>query len=366
MLELLVLAPGLVHFTIPLAYYTYLKGCLRRPWNIKVDEGYLPTVTVIVPTYNEAALILNRLENMNQQDYPRELVKVIVVDSSDDGTADAVEKWSKTNHDMNLKLVREKDRRGKLHALDLALKHVSKDCGVVVFTDADVVWEPKALRKAVSYLADSSVGAVTARIMYTGIEDSFLEDTYRDYYNIIRIAESKVHSTPVHNGPFLAVRAKLLHEMGLPMFLGSDDSAFGSFIAFMGYRAIEADDITVREPMRGSQVLRKIRRSQHLLLNFFTSKRYTKERGLYKDSSFDRIWKIEWWLHVVNPWFLLISTTFLVVDVTLFRSMLSLSLLTIGVALLVLKTFRMWILQQLYLMVAVVRNLWTKEVMWKK
>lgn len=366
LLEVLALTIAIVHFATPLIYYAYLKRYERRPWNIRVDNGYKCRLAVILPTYNETEIIKEKLENIEQQDYPKELLKVIVIDSSDDGTAHVVEEWSSTNNDLNLKLIKEKERRGKLYALDLALKHVSPDCGVIVFTDADAFWNPKALSKAVSLLADPNVGAVTARIMYTGIKDKLLENTYRDYYNVVRVAESKVHSTPVHNGPFLAIKAELFHQMGLPMFEGSDDSAFASFIAFTGYRAIEVDDIIVKEPLRGSQILKKIRRAQHLLLNFLATKRYTKKRGLYIKSSFDRIWKIEWWLHVVNPWLLVVGTAFLFVDLALFKSKTGLALLAIGLALLALKSFRMWVFQQLYLAIGAVRNLWNKNTMWKR
>jgi glycosyltransferase involved in cell wall biosynthesis len=339
---------------------------LDKPWNITFDANFKPKVTVILPTYDEADIIEQRLENLQQQDYPKELMEVLIVDSSDDETASIVKKWVRRENDMNLKLIREAERRGKIHALELALKYISPDCEVIVFTDADVFWHPEALSKVVSYLSDHSVGASTASIVYTDIENSFLEDAYRDYYNIIRVAESKVHSTPIHNGPLLAIKAELLRSAGLPTFPGSDDSAFGSFVAFNGYRAVQADDIIIKEPIRGNQVLRKIRRAQHLLINFLTTKRYAKKRGLYRKSLFDRIWRMEWYFHVVNPWLLMVSIAFFLIDVTLFKSLISMVLLSIGLAFLALKTFRMWFLQQLYLTVAAIRNLWTKDVMWKK
>jgi glycosyltransferase involved in cell wall biosynthesis len=351
------------HFVVPLTYYVYMKRKIRIPWNIKVNNDYLPKVTVILPTYNEVEIIKERLENLRQQDYPRHLMEIIVADSSNDGTAEVVENWSETNG-MNIQVIKESERRGKLYDLNSALRHVSLNSDVVVFTDADVIWEPKALSKAVRYLADPRVGAVTANILYE--ESKFLENVYRNYYNIVRIAESKIHSTPIHNGPFLVIKAQLLREVGLPMFPGSDDSAFGSFIAFMGYRAIELDEITIKEPIRGNQIIRRIRRAQHLLLNFIITKRYTKERGLYKKTEFDRTWKIEWWLHIVNPWFLLISIALFGGNILLYRSVVSLGLLTIGLVLLISKSFTMWVLQQLYLMIAAVRNLWTRDVVWRR
>ena len=151
-----------------------------------------------------------------------------------------------------------------------------------------------------------------------------------------------------------------------PIFPGSDDSSFGSFIAFTGYRAIQADDIQVKEPIRGNQFRRKIRRAQHLLLNFLKTKQYAKKFGVYKHiEPFEKIWRMEWWLHVVNPW-LLIASIILLITAVLYGSSLALILLGIGLALLVLKTYRTWALQQIYLVIASVRNLWTSENVWSK
>jgi cellulose synthase/poly-beta-1,6-N-acetylglucosamine synthase-like glycosyltransferase len=245
-----------------------------------------------------------------------------------------------------------------------SLKYVSSESSIVVFTDADAFWEPDALNKATTYFADPSVGAVTLNITYSG--DKVFENTYRDYYNIIRVAESKIYATPVHNGPFLAIRTELLRKFGLPAFPGSDDSSFGSYIALLGFRAIQVDNVAVKELVRGSQFRRKVRRAQHLLLNFLKTKQYAKKLGVYRHTKpFEKVWKIEWWLHVINPWLLIICAILLAMS-TFYGSFTALILLGIGLMLLALRAYRTWILQQFYLIIAAVRNLWTKEITWSK
>jgi cellulose synthase/poly-beta-1,6-N-acetylglucosamine synthase-like glycosyltransferase len=261
-------------------------------------------------------------------------------------------------------LVEEHERKGKLSAVMESLKHVSSESGVVVFTDADASWEPDALDKATKYFADPYVGAVTASMLYSN--DGTFENVYRKYYNMIRVAESKVFATPVHNGPFLAIRAELLRKYGLPAFRGSDDSSFGSYVALLGFRAIQVDDVVVKEPIRGSQFRRKLRRAQHLLLSFLKTKSYAKKLGIYRPvKSFEKIWRMEWWLHVINPW-LLVASALLLAMSTFYASFIAIKLLGIGIMLLVLKAYRTWVLQQLYLVIAAVRNLWTKEIIWSK
>lgn len=369
LLDVLAIILGLVHFGIPLAYYYYLKKrYLNKPWNIKIDENYKPKVTIIIPTYNEARLIQSKLDNIYSQDYPRELIEVIVVDSnSSDGTVELVEEWAFRHRDVNLKIIREPIRRGMVPALNYALQNYQVSGEIVVFTDVDAFWNFDALRNIVKYFADSTVGAVTASIMPVTQSNSSLEETYRNYYNTLRIAESKVHSTPVHNGPLIAFRTNLLYRIGgLPEFTGNNDSTPASIMAFMGYRAIQVDDVIVREPLRKEQFYRKVRRAQHLLLSFLKTKQYAKKLGVYKYvKPFERIWKVEWWLHVVNPW-LLFSFIVLLVLSTLHGSLLAPPLLGTGLLLLVSKTSRVWILQQAYLIIATIRNLWTREIMWSK
>jgi len=369
LLELVALTLAGVHFGVPLAYYFYLKRAyLNRPWNIEVDENYRPRVTVIVPTYNEAKFIQKKLDNIYGQDYPRSLVEVIVVDSaSDDGTVDLVKKWASEHKDVNLRLVEEPERRGMVPALNYVLRHCRINGEIIVFTDVDAFWDVDALTKVAKYFADPNVGAVTASITPATLANDLLEGTYRNYYNLLRIAESKAHSTPIHNGAFVAYRTSLLYKMrGLPEFTGNNDSTPASIVAFMGYRAIQVDDVVVKEPVRGNQFLRKIRRAKHLLLSFLKTKRYAKELGVYRHTkSFEKVWKVEWWLHVINPW-LLIVCLILLIMAAFYGYLVALILIGVGLTLLILKAYRMWVLHQLYLVIAAVRNLWTREIAWSK
>jgi len=358
-----------IHFGAPLAYYFYMKRkYLNRPWNVKVDENYRPEVTVIVPTYNEVKFIQRKLDNIYGQDYPKSLMEVIVVDSaSDDGTVDLVKRWASEHRDVDLRLVEEPERRGMVPALNYVLQHCRISGEIVVFTDVDAFWEINALTKVAKYFADPNIGAVTASITPTTLANDFLEGTYRNYYNLLRIAESKVHSTPIHNGAFMAFRTSLLYKMGgIPDYTGNDDSTPASVIAFMGYRAIQIDDVVVKEPVRESQFRRKVRRAQHLLLSFLKTKQYAKRLGIYRyTKEFERTWKLEWWLHVVNPWLLITCMLFLVISM-FYKSLMASISLGLGLTFLILKTYRTWVLQQVYLVLAIMRNLWTREIAWSK
>jgi cellulose synthase/poly-beta-1,6-N-acetylglucosamine synthase-like glycosyltransferase len=369
MLELIALILAGIHFGIPLTYYYYAKTrWLPKPWNIKIDENYRPKITIIIPTYNEAEFICNKLDNLYAQDYPKSLMEIIIVDSkSNDGTVDLVKEWASKHVDVNLRLLEEPERRGMVPALNYALQHCQVNGEIVVFTDVDAFWDVNALTKIAKYFADLNIGAVTAGIVPTTLANDSFESTYRNYYNQLRIAESKAHSTPVHNGALIAFRTVLLHKMGdLPSYTGNNDSTPSSVVAFMSYRAIQVEDIVVKEPVRKSQFHRKVRRAQHLILSFLKTKKYAKKLGVYRHTKpFEKVWMMEWWLHMVNPW-LLIVCVFLLVVGAFHASLTALVLLGIGLILLVLRVYRTWVLQQIYLIIAAVRNLWTREIIWSK
>jgi len=362
LLEFVAYTIGLIHFATPLCYYSYLRRFRNKPWALKIDYNFKPKIAVILPTYNESEVIEKRLDNLRQQDYPGELIKLIVVDSSNDNTADLVEK--SVRGDYSLELIREEKRAGKLEATLVALRQVSADVGAVVFTDADVVCEHDALTRAIAYLSDPSVGCVTSSMAYLDTREGQLQHTYRDYSNIVRLCESKIHSTPIHNGQFMAIRSEPLRRVGLPTFTGCDDSMFGSLLGLAGYRAIQVDDIVVMESTR-SQFKRMIRRAQTLLFNFLLTKRYAKNIGIYRTSRFDKVWKAEWWLHIVNPWFLVTSAILVAIDIA-FGSTLSLGIFIIILASLFSSTMRAWFLQQAYLIIAAVRSVFVRKVVWEK
>jgi len=151
----------------------------------------------------------------------------------------------------------------------------------------------------------------------------------------------------------------------LPTFPGADDSAFASYIAFAGYRAIQVDDAWAYEPVAGNQHRRMIRRATHLVTYFTKVKRYARLRGVYKKTEFDKIWRIEFYLHVVNP-ILLALALVLSVAATVKGSVTTLALLVAGVALLAVKPYRAWVKHQMYLLAALLRFKRTADGIWAK
>ena len=363
-LILLTLILALIHFGSPLLYYLYLRSkWLNKPWDLRRNPSYRPRVTIVVPTYNEASLIKRKLDNIASQDYPKELMEIIVVDSaSSDGTPSIVREWMESHRDLKVVLIEEGVRRGKAFALNNALRFASGE--IVVVTDADSLWISRdTLANTLSWFSDPRVGAVTCIKQPVGEGFAGIEKGYRDYYNVVRLGESKKHSTPVFHGELAAFRKDLLVQLGgFPTDIGSDDSHTATLIALKGYRAIAVDNTACAEPVPGKGYhMWRIRRAQHLIQHF------TKTLKLLPKAprEFKPILLAETWLHLANPWLLPLATTILLYK-ALTRTATAIILLVTGIALLLFKPYRTWIATQAYLITATIRNLRTKEIAWKK
>lgn len=366
-LTVVALVLALVHFTVPLAYYAYIRRFYGREPVVggDGDPSYTPSMTVIIPTYNEARFIVGKLDDIYRQDYPRDRLEVIVVDSgSDDGTVELVLEWARGHQDIKVKVIREPVRRGKARALNEALKHALGE--VVVVTDADSRWVGgDTLRRVAWYLSDPQVAAVSCIKVPGDAGLLQVESTYRSFYNIIRVAESNLHSTPVFHGELAAFKRKALEEVGgFPRDIGADDSHTATLIALRGYRAIMARDLVCTEavPNGGYHYhIWRVRRAQHLVQHFSRTLRLKPKTP----RQFKLVLYTEAYLHLVNPWLLPLGTAMLVAS-AITGNLLAVALLAVGVILLAYKPYRAWVAMQLYLILATLRNMWTKEIIWEK
>lgn len=184
-----------------------------RERKIASDDAYVPRVTVITAAYNEAAHIEATVRNKLAQDYPAELLDVIVVsDESSDGTDEIVQRIA--SESGRVRLIRQSPRQGKTAALNLALGEARGE--VVVFADANSIYRPDTIRKLVRNFADPQVGYVTGRMLYVDPDGSLVGDgcsAYMKYENALRLIETHIGSVVGVDGGVDAVRKSLYRPM---------------------------------------------------------------------------------------------------------------------------------------------------------
>lgn len=148
------------------AGYPLLAAVCARRYGASPDEGE-PTeaLTVIVAAYDEEARIAARVHDVLAQDYPAELLQVLVVsDGSRDGTARAA-----AIDDARVRVIALPHNVGKAMAINAAMRHV--DTALVAFTDVRQRFAPGSLRALVAPFADPAVGAVSGELVIAANAD---------------------------------------------------------------------------------------------------------------------------------------------------------------------------------------------------
>jgi cellulose synthase/poly-beta-1,6-N-acetylglucosamine synthase-like glycosyltransferase len=251
-----------------LVYFLYVRKYVYKPWNIRVDEGFEPEISILVPVHDEEANIEAKLENIENVLYPKEKMEIIVADdASNDGTVNKIEGFMQRHPSLNIKLVRQNPQAGKSAALNKALQVSTKP--IVVVSDADTRWPPDILRKAIPYLADPSVGAVTGRGVNLNVGESWVtraEESYLQLANFVRLGESKIHSTIRFEGGFCAYKRGAFDLFDCET--GSDDSGTALKVVSRGFRTLLAPEVVFYTSFPSSLLEKfkvKVRRANQLI-----------------------------------------------------------------------------------------------------
>ena len=224
---------------------------------VALDDGYLPSVAVIVTAYNEEDVIERRLENLRALDYPPELVELVVTsDASTDRTEELAEA-------AGARVIRN-PRGGKVAAQDAAVRATEAD--VVAFSDANATWAPDALRKLVRNFADPAVAYVCGRLRLEAADGANKEGVYWRYELVTRDGESRLGSVTAGNGSIYALRRSDYAEVD-PRF--GHDLSLPYLMVQRGRRAIYEPEALAFErptPTNESEYRRKVRMFEHAWL----------------------------------------------------------------------------------------------------
>ena len=173
------------------------------------------TVSILIPTYNEAEVIKRKLDNISEFDFPRDKLEVLVVDSaSTDGTPDIVRQF-REDHDREVKieLLERPVRLGKADAINEALRHVATE--YFVLTDADSTNPTNALTQLLLNFQDKTVGAASG--IEIPIEQhtfaSGLESGYKAIYTAVRMAEAATDTPFMCESEFSAYRRDAIQPL---------------------------------------------------------------------------------------------------------------------------------------------------------
>jgi cellulose synthase/poly-beta-1,6-N-acetylglucosamine synthase-like glycosyltransferase len=126
-----------------------------------------PRTAILIPAWNEAAVIASSVDRLMRLEYPPERLRVFVIDDASTDETPAVARAKAAEYPGRVfHLRREVGGQGKAHTLNHGLADVLADdwMQAVLIMDSDVIYEPDSLRLMARHLADPGVGSVTAYI----------------------------------------------------------------------------------------------------------------------------------------------------------------------------------------------------------
>jgi len=166
-----------------------------------------PKVAMFVSCYNEEAVIERKILDCLALDYPKENIEFIFIS---DGSEDRTDEIIRQYQDRGIKLVRQEGRLGKTSGLNLGMKETNAE--IIVFSDANAMYDPQAVKNLVRNFNDESVGYVVGAALYTDGNDNAAassENAYWVYEMAIKKMETKLHSVVGGDGAIYAIRRQL-------------------------------------------------------------------------------------------------------------------------------------------------------------
>lgn len=226
-----------------------------------VSESRLPTVTVVIPAFNEGMQVLDTVKSVVNSSYPADKLQVICVD---DGSRDDTWQWmerAQKEFPLRVQLIRQPANKGKRHALMAGFAQATGEIYVTIDSDSEVL--PDTLLHLVSpYVRDPRVGAVAGNVRVLNQDEGaipkMMEVSFTSAFDFIRSGQSVYGGVFCTPGALSSYRAKAVKPhltdwagqkfMGIPAAIG-EDRALTNLVLGLGLRVVYQREAVVLTKM---------------------------------------------------------------------------------------------------------------------
>ncbi len=228
----------------------------RKTASLDPSVEYFPSVSVIIAAYNEESIINERIKNLYELEYPEGKIEFIIgSDGSDDHTNEILRSFTLPNLHIEYFPV----RRGKANVINDLINKANG--GLIIFSDANTMYEKKTIYSLVKHFNYPSVGAVCGDLrLYTNITTASEvgESWYWRYENFLKRMESNFSTLIGATGAVYAIRKSLYKPLPTSKTV-MDDFLIPLEIVKKGFRVVYEPDAVAYENAAGT-VSREFRR----------------------------------------------------------------------------------------------------------
>src|SRR5690348_891915 len=215
-----------------------------------------PPLTVVIPAYNEGAMVLRSIQSVVEADYPHDRLEILVID---DGSRDDTWRYIQEAAERYPGLVtalRHERNRGKRAALAWGFQRAKGD--ILVTIDSDSVIERGALLALAGPFRDARIGAVAGKVLVLnrrGLIARMLHVRYVLSFDLLRSVESAYGTVFCCPGALTALRARAVRQVLArwreQRFLGrqctfGEDRALTNYLLEAGYDTVYQRSAVVR------------------------------------------------------------------------------------------------------------------------
>lgn len=227
---------GIVFYAF-LGYGIVLYGLVLIKRVIKksrpVSKSFEPAITLVIPCFNEADILADKIANSKQLDYPADKLKIVfITDGSTDGSENYLQAWPE------IQVLHENRSGGKTAAENRAMRYIKTP--FVIFSDANTMLNSAAVKNIVRHFEDDMVGCVSGekRIINDAADSASAagEGIYWRYESMLKQLDSELNSACGATGELVAFRTSLYRDLPEDTLL--DDFMQSMQMAASGYKII--------------------------------------------------------------------------------------------------------------------------------
>lgn len=240
---------------------------LYKNRRLKKDYSHQPSVTVMIVAHNEEKIILSKMKNILELNYPQEKIEFLITsDNSTDRTNDIVSRFIKENKDRRIRLYEVQARKGKTNAQNEAQKTVTTE--YLVMTDANSLMDKSAVKELMSAFTSNDIAYVTGKLSIINQNVSNVSNSEANYWDsdlATREIEARIQTITAGNGAIYACRTADYYDFNP---INCHDSSMPLYYSLQGKRAICNHDAIAYE--KAGEVIedefdRKVRMSRIIL-----------------------------------------------------------------------------------------------------